>query len=329
MIIKFLASTATDISTTTDMPNEVIIDVITAGESITTTEVVPTFMVTKPKRSSITTKKPFTVPQLNFSTNKEDGKNTQNVALNKKTTKSVSQYKSKSFHTSIVFQTSTRRSKDITSFRVTFKTPTVSTKKPTIKLTTATAKPKITKRVTFPKIYIKTPPSTPKIIRKIVPYTFKPTSKNTKKMYPVYNPHFSNKESEYNDFIEVTIPKDNDETLLITSPFPDQDYSKEFWSEEIENAIDVSVVKNFSETLKLLTQEGHEIGNNNIMAIVVSSIGTVIFVIIIIVFILRHYRYSYPRRTLFSSGVSQSDVRFFPNDENLDFTLDNDFYGKT
>lgn len=178
----------------------------------------------------------------------------------------------------------------------------------------------------FPTIYIKTPPTTTKIIRKIGFYTPKPLPKSTEKLYPANKPSFSNKESEYNDVIDVSIPKNNDETLLITSPFPEDDYSKEIWSEEVENRIDVSVVKNFSETLKLLTQKEPDISNNHVMAIVVSSIGTIIFVLIIAVLVVRHLRFP-RRRTFFSNGISQSDVRFFSNDENLDFTLDNEVYG--
>lgn len=216
--------------------------------------------------------------------------------------------------------------------KIMFSTPKITNKVPStrvyIKSNSTT-----TRKFIAPKIYNKTPSTTPKIIiRKPVVYSLKPLLPPTatpRKLNPIIiKPNIPNEEGESNDVIEVSIPKDNDDTLLITPPSPEVDYSKEYWSDEAENPFDTSVMKNVSETLKLLTQSEPDMSRNNVMAIVVSSIGSIIFVVAGGVLLVRYYRYRYPRgKTFFSSGVSQSDVRFFSNDENLDFTLDNELYG--
>lgn len=176
-----------------------------------------------------------------------------------------------------------------------------------------------------PRTYFKTSPTTARIVKKTTAYFYKPIVRSTKQTFRNKNPYHP-KESEYNDFIDVTIPKDNDETLFIT-PAHEKNIVDQYSSEEVDREIKFAEEKNFRQTLTLLTQTQNDTDNNNIMAIVVSSIGTVVFVIIVIIVIMKYYRY--PRqRTLFSSSISQSDVRFFPNDENLDFSLDNDLYGK-
>lgn len=324
--INVSASTiTTDVFTTTDIPNEIIVDGITDSEKAKPTKGSSIEMITTPTRIAPT--KIFIhpgIPNSKYPTTTVAIRTQKNVTYNEIVTKSITPYRSQANTTSTTAMTSTRRLKNTTRFPTTKFRP-IFIKKSTFKLK-ATSTPKIIRKMTVPKLYIKTPPPTPTIIRKIVPYTLKPLRSSTKRIYPP----IPNKENEFNDVIDVTMPKDNDETLLITSPFPEDDYSKEYWSEEVENGIDASVVKNVSETLKLLTQKDNEISNNNTMAIVVSSIGSVIFIMVIIFVTVKYFRYWYPRRRrLFSSSVSQSDVRFFPNDENLDFTLDNECYGKT
>lgn len=201
------------------------------------------------------------------------------------------------------------------------KTPLPTTPSSTSKLAKATTAKTNTKfHPSFsyrPKIYFKTSPTTTKIVRRT-------TTRIRQRTFPIKKP-YNPKESEYNDFVDVTIPKDNDEALLIT-PAPERKIPKQYSSEEVEEKFKFGKPKNISETFKLLTQKETDTDNNNIMAIVVSSIGTVVFIVIVLIVIMKYCRYP-RRRGPFSSSISQSDVRFFPNDENLDFSIDNEIYG--
>lgn len=204
-----------------------------------------------------------------------------------------------------------------------------------------TSKPTVIRKLfTRPVIYIQHPPTTPEIIRKVIRTTTlkqptpppltrliypRQTTVSYKPVYPIFKPVHPYKEVEQ-DFEEVTVPKNNDEALFITSPFPEYDYSKEDFDDQYN--FDSPGFQNFNETNKLFSQRSEEAPNYNVVLLVISLTGLVILASAIVIFVVIR-RYRRPGRINFSAnGDSQSDVRYLTGDETLNFSLDNDLYGE-
>ncbi|KAG5887302.1 hypothetical protein JTB14_006447 [Gonioctena quinquepunctata] len=186
--------------------------------------------------------------------------------------------------------------------------------------------PKTTSKKIFPKftrpiIHIQTPPTTPKIMRKVIFPT--PSRKPTTTSRIYYKPQSTspNKEMDTNDVKDVPRPTINDEGLFLTPLLPGDESPKE-WSDEYENSLGVPhLTNNFSESGKLLfSQKDSDSPDINIFLVAVGATVAVVFVSIVIFVVV--WKYRWPRsRMHFSNGESQSDVRFLTSDEIIDFSL--------
>ncbi|KAJ8956396.1 hypothetical protein NQ318_015134 [Aromia moschata] len=197
------------------------------------------------------------------------------------------------------------------------KTPTTtSTRKPT------TSQPTTRKRIMppIPTIQVLKPPSTPKIVKKILP-TMKPT------MYkPFVFPTPPRKEVESNDVAEVPKQASNDDRLEIVTPpiSAVENVTKKIARKEGEDRLLSNRLGNFSESDKLSSKQKPESKHYSVLLIVISVLGIGVLTTIIVVFLLKKGRFS-RRRMHSSNGDSQSDVRFLTGEEILDFSLDKEY----
>ncbi|CAH1987170.1 unnamed protein product [Acanthoscelides obtectus] len=205
--------------------------------------------------------------------------------------------------------------------------PSISTKRLTKAATITTISPRPNTR---PTIKIETPPRTT-IIRKVFTRlttkvtttaptlklysrrsTIKPTKQTTKMSLPI-----KTAEEESNDIMEFMPPYPESKS---TSAFPDDESSKEYWSDEYEN-VDSPGLINFSETEKLSVRTISDT-HYNLALILICGSGLVMLVSAIAFIVIRRQE-CFKRRIHFSNnGDSQSDVRFLTNNEELDFTYE-------
>ncbi|XP_023029949.2 uncharacterized protein [Leptinotarsa decemlineata] len=205
-------------------------------------------------------------------------------------------------------------------------TPKVTT--PKVKTSTVTTKKVTTPKVMTPKvyrpvIYVKPPPPTTKIIRKVI---VKSTTRKPTTPFIMYRPQPTKPRKETDsDVINVPKPTRNDEGLFVTPSRPEYVKPKEYWPDENENSVDSLYPpffrNNVSESGKLLfTQKEPDSPNTNIFVIVISVTGALVLISVAVFAIVWKYRRP-GHRMHFSNGESQSDVRFLTSDEIIDFSL--------
>nr|CAH7761572.1 unnamed protein product [Callosobruchus chinensis] len=207
--------------------------------------------------------------------------------------------------------------------------PSTTTKQSMKVATITTSSPKPI--VNHPTIKIETPPQTD-IIRKV--FTKRPTRLTTMsppKLTSAAPPkEITNKpasklplpkeiaEEESNDIMEVMPPYPDQKS---TSNFPEDESSKDYWSEEYDMNVDSPSLINFSETEKLSTRTISD-AHYNLALVLICGAGLIMLVSAIAFVVIRRHQ-CFKRRIHFSNnGDSQSDVRFLTNNEELDFTYE-------
>ncbi|XP_028136050.1 uncharacterized protein LOC114330834 [Diabrotica virgifera virgifera] len=168
-------------------------------------------------------------------------------------------------------------------------------------------------------IRFNTPPVTPRIFRRTTTTTLVPPlppSTTRSNRTTVTTPTSSVTEHK-DDVLEVPRPTNIDELL-----YDAISGSKEFWSDEVENAIDAPSTRNFSESNKLFSQVRQAETSSHLVIVSLSVCAAVVLISVVSFVVIRRYIYS--RNVLQSSnGESQSDVRYLTNSDVLDLSLAN------
>lgn len=180
-----------------------------------------------------------------------------------------------------------------------------------------------------PTLKILEPPTTPEIVRKLLPPTKTPASKIT--FVKPKKPHIvPNKTVEEDDVAMPTLPSEEDSND-INSHFEDVQEKEEFVEKiagEKEYQLKINEADKVGEFKTDFIQVQEDTSHSTLVLIVIGTVCTIVllgFGVGVVWTKVKLIRLKGRRITTSGQGDSQSDVRFLTADEVLDFGLDNDY----